>query len=84
MLCSVREECGLGNPPDIFTTTSSETINALLQHKLDYKKSEMCKFIEKVKELSQEQIKEVERAVINLSFEMNINFLKSLRANGLL
>ena len=54
MLRSVRVEYGLGNPPDIFTTNPSESINALLKHKLDYKKSEMSKFIEKVKELSLE------------------------------
>ncbi len=34
MIRSVREECGLGNPPDIFT---SESINAVLKHKVDSK-----------------------------------------------
>ena len=38
MLCPVREECGLGSPPDNFTTNSSESINALLKRKVDYKK----------------------------------------------
>ena len=38
MLRSVRQECGLGNPPDIFTTNQSESINAVLKHKMDYKK----------------------------------------------
>ena len=52
-------------PTRYFTTNPNESINALLKHKLDYKKSEMSKFIEKVKELSLEQIKEDERAVIN-------------------
>ena len=65
MTRSIREECGLGNPPDIFTTNPSESINALLKHKMNYKKSELPTFIEKVKELSREQVKEVERAIIN-------------------
>ena len=65
MLRSIREECGLGNPPDIFTTNPSESINALLKHKTDYRKSELPKFVEKIKELSQEQTREVEHAVVN-------------------
>ena len=32
MLRSVREESGLGNPPKIFTTNASESVNALLKH----------------------------------------------------
>ena len=65
MLRSVREECGLGNPPDIFTTNPSESINAMLKHKMDYKKNELPTFVEKVRELSLEQNKEVERAIVN-------------------
>ena len=34
MLCPVRMECGLGCPPDIFTTNASESVNAILKHKL--------------------------------------------------
>ena len=65
MIRPVREECGLGNPPDIFTINPNESINALLKHKMDYKKSELPTFVEKVKELSREQVKEVERAIVN-------------------
>ena len=65
MLRSVREECGLGNPPQQFTTNASESINALLKHKLDYQRRELPVFIEKVKELIDEQGKEIERAVID-------------------
>ena len=64
MLRSVREECGLGCPPDIFTTNASESVNAILKHKVDYKKNELPVFIDKVKELVKEQQREVERAVI--------------------
>ena len=65
MLRPIREECGLGTPPDTFTTNASESINALLKHKVDYKRSELPIFIDKVKQLIDEQEKEVERAVIN-------------------
>lgn len=32
----VREECGLGCSPDIFTTNASESINAVLKCKVHY------------------------------------------------
>lgn len=65
VLRSIREECGLGNPPEQFTTNASESVNALLKHKVDYKQNELPAFIDQVKELVEEQDKEVERAVIN-------------------
>ena len=61
MLKSVREECGLGFPPAAFTTNASESLNAMLK---EYKKNELPLFIEKVKELVNEQSWEVERALI--------------------
>ena len=64
MLKPIREECGLGCPPEPFTTNTSESINAMLKRKLDYKQSELPAFIDKVKELVNEQQKELERAVI--------------------
>ena len=64
MLRTVREDCGLGNPPDIFTTNPSESINAVLKKKMDYKKKELPELVEKLKELILEQNKEVERAVV--------------------
>ena len=65
MLRSMRAECGLGNPPSIFTTNASQSMNALLKHKVDYKKHQLPSFIDKVKELVDEQKHEVERAIIN-------------------
>ena len=38
MLKSVREKCGLGSPPVNFTTNTSESINAMLKRKVDYKR----------------------------------------------
>ena len=51
MLRPVREECGLGSPPAVFTTNASESINAMLKHKTDYKRSELPEFLDKIKEL---------------------------------
>ena len=65
MLRPIRVECGLGCPPDIFTTNTSESENALLKHKLDHKQSELPEFINKVKEVITEQQQEVEHAVIS-------------------
>ena len=65
MLRSIREDCGLGNPPSTFSTNASESINALLKHKVDYQKQQLPMFIEKVQELVAEQKQEVERAVVN-------------------
>ena len=64
MLRSVREECGLGSPPHAFTTNASESINAVIKNKVDYKKTELPAFIEKLKELEKEQQSELERAII--------------------
>ena len=55
MLKPIREECGLGCPPEPFTTNASESINAMLKRKLDYKRSELPAFIDKVKELVNKQ-----------------------------
>ncbi len=78
MLRPVREECGLGNPPESFTTNSSESINALLKQKVDYKKNNLPDFIEKVKQLIVEQHNEIQRAVINqgkYQFQSQYRFL---------
>ena len=64
MLKPVMEECGLGSPPEPFTTNASESANAMLKRKLDYKRSELPIFIDKVKELVHEQQRELEKAVI--------------------
>lgn len=41
MLRPIRQECGLGNPPNPFTTNASESVNALLKHKVEYKQNEV-------------------------------------------
>ena len=74
----VREEAGLGNPPEMFTTNASESLNAVIKSKVDYQKNELNKFIEKMRCLVDDQQKEVERAVCRrgkYTFRSNYQFL---------
>ena len=64
MLKSVREEAGLGVPPSVFTTNASESVNAMLKRKVEYKKNELPSFVAHLKQLVDEQERELERAVI--------------------
>lgn len=64
MLCSTREECGLGSPPTTFTTNACETANSMLKNQAHYKRSEMFEFLQKLKQLVSEQEREIERALI--------------------
>lgn len=55
MLLPVRERAGLGSPPEPFYNNSSECINNALKvkmdYKMDYKRNELAKFVEKLHEL---------------------------------
>lgn len=64
MLKSVRREAGLRNPPSPFTTNASESMNAILKRKVNYKKNELHVFMNHLKQLVDEQEKEIKRAVI--------------------
>ena len=59
LLRSQRLKAGLGDPPTAFTTNASESINAVLKNKVNYKKSELPVFIDKLKEAINEQDEEV-------------------------
>ena len=72
MLRPIRIDCGLGNPPDIFTTNASESMNALLKHKVDYRRSELPVFVDKVKELAAEQQTELERRQVSIPREVSL------------
>lgn len=61
--CS-RQRAGLGDPPS-FTTNASESMNALLKNKVDYKKNELPALLDKLKEVIDEQERELERAVLD-------------------
>ena len=65
MLRPVRIRAGLGNPPSSFTTNASESINALLKNQVEYKKSDVPIFLEKLRDAIDEQQREVERAIVN-------------------
>ena len=64
MIRQVREECGLGSPPAVFTTNASETANYILEHKVDYKRSDLPEFLKKLGEVIHEQSIEVEKSLI--------------------
>lgn len=64
MLRSVREEAGLGCLPSSFTTNASESLNAMLKRKVNHKKNDLPEFIDQLKQLVDEQDRELERAVI--------------------
>ena len=63
MLRPVREEAGLGCPPQPFTTNPSEAVNAVNKNQVNYKSHQLIQFIEHLKEVIDEQDREVERAI---------------------
>lgn len=64
MLLPVREEAGLGSPPEPFYTNSSECINNVLKVKVNYKRTELTVFVDKLHQLVQDQQREVEKALV--------------------
>ena len=64
MLQGVRTRAGLGSPPSPYYTNEVESKNKLLKEAVQYKSSQLPDFIEKMKNLMQEQRQEIERAVI--------------------
>ena len=63
MLKSTRTAAGLGYPPEIFTTNSSESLNATIKRKVNYKESEWPEFNEYMRQLVMSQRDEVLRAL---------------------
>ena len=61
MMKPVREEAGLGSPPEPFTRNASETVNSIIKSHVWYKASQL---VELTEEVIDEQEKEVERVVI--------------------
>ena len=59
----LRRDVGLGDPPEIFTINASESLNAALKKKVNYKETEWPQFNEAVKELISAQRDEVIRAI---------------------
>ena len=64
MLRMTREKAGLGSPPQQFTTNPKESVNAILKSKVDYKRSDLPVFIQKMQQLAEDQGQELELAII--------------------
>ena len=64
MIKPVREEAGLGSPPESFTTNASETVNSIIKSHVAYKKSQLVELTEKIRDAIDEQEREMDRAVI--------------------
>lgn len=87
MLRPVREDAGLGVPPSAFTTNASESINAVLKRKVDYKKSDLTVFVDFLKQVIDDQQREVERAVLGrgkYEFTEEYKYLQIPEANWFL
>ena len=54
-ICPVREAAGLSSPPEMFTTNASEATDSVLKSKVDYRRSEVHRFVEKMQYLVDEQ-----------------------------
>ena len=77
MLRAIRQKAGLGCS---FTTNASESVNAMLKMKVDYKRNDLPVFLDKVKELSQEQDEEIKTAVIGRGkYVVNSEFKKFVK-----
>ena len=63
MLKNIHSDVRLGFPPDIFTANSSESLNAAIKWRLNYKESERAEFNEAMKQLVLAQRDEVIRAL---------------------
>ena len=64
MLKTVRTEAGIGSPPQPFTTNASETTNSVIKAHVAYKHIQLMEFVNHLKDVVDEQEREVERAVV--------------------
>lgn len=71
MLRDVRVAAGLGSPPSIFTTNASESLNAALKRKVNFKETEWPEFNDAVKKFVMAQRDDIIRAtymaVVNIA-----------------
>ena len=74
MLSSGRREAGLGDPPEAFATNACESINAVVKAKVQYKKSDLPHFLMQMRELIDEQGKEVERQSSSGKYEFEDDY----------
>ena len=84
MLTPVQEEAGLWKPPEKFTTNASEY---LLKRKMNLKKNELPTLVNLLRELVDEQDREVERVIIGrrkYQFRKEFQYLKIAEADWFL
>ena len=65
MVQEVRQNAGLGCPPEPYYTNEVESKNKLIKEEVQYKKSQLPDFITKMSEMMFQQRREIERAVLN-------------------
>ena len=75
MLKPIREDAGLGCP---LNRNASEIANFIIKNKVDYKHSQFPEFVEKLKQVFDDQEGEIEKAVI----QRGMYHFNSLRAAG--
>ena len=66
MIAPIRESAGLGSPPRIYTTNRNECMNHVAKAHTDHRKSSWVELANNVYTLVTDQMKEVEKAVINM------------------
>ena len=65
MIQDVRQNAGLGSPPEPYYTNEVESKNKVIKEEVQYKKSDLPEFVQKMCNLMHKQKQEIERAVIN-------------------
>ena len=63
-LKGLREQAGLGSPPQPYYTNSNEAMNRVIKEKTQWKKHQWPEFNERMKELVGQQQRDVEKAVL--------------------
>ena len=65
MLRPIRLNAGLGNPPEAYYNNMPESANKVIKMGVDFRKSEMSEFNNKMEKAIQQQRRDCESAVIN-------------------
>ena len=66
MLKPLRMAAGLGNPPDPYYTNDVESLNKVIKHQVKYKAQELPQFVLSMKEMIENQKKDIEKAIIGM------------------
>ena len=83
MLRSVREDAGLGCPPDAFYTNASECMNNVVKVKVHYKRLELPNFIVSCVKNRNVKLKELSYSGESTCWHPSIIIWKCPRINGL-